>query len=80
MFSPLFFLINPKNGDRAKKGVLSPAVGIKGADMLEEYLKAYLDAYKKGDEKAMRQIERDLSLLGMDKATLQILAKEEMNA
>lgn len=44
--------------------------------MLEEYIKQYVAAKKEGDAKEMRRIEKELSSLGMDQMTLDMLAKE----
>lgn len=44
--------------------------------MLEEYIKQYVTAQKGGDKKEMRRIENDLRRLGMDRATLIVLARE----
>ena len=45
--------------------------------MLVEYIQKYIAAEDKGDKKSMRQIERVLARLGMDRATLIMLAGEE---
>ena len=44
--------------------------------MLGDYINAYKQALAKGDEKTQRKIERELRSLGMDKATLMLLARE----
>ena len=44
--------------------------------MLNDSIKSYIDAVRGHDEKAMRRIERELASIGMDKATLMLLAKE----
>ena len=44
--------------------------------MLEEYIRQYEAALAVGDKKAMKRIEEDLSILGMDLATLNILVRE----
>lgn len=44
--------------------------------MLEEYLTMYEEALKNKDEKAIKRIERELNILGMDKYTLMILMGE----
>ena len=44
--------------------------------MLEEYLTMYEEALKNKDEKSIKRIERELSMLGMDKYTLMILMGE----
>ena len=46
--------------------------------MLAEYIHNYVDAYLKQDKKEMRQIEGILVRLGMDRATLISLVKEEL--
>lgn len=44
--------------------------------MLEEYIKQYVAAKTAGDAKEMRRIEKELSSLGMDQMTLDVLARE----
>jgi hypothetical protein len=44
--------------------------------MLEEYLTMYEEALQNKDEKAIKRIERELGMLGMDKYTLMILMGE----
>ena len=44
--------------------------------MLSDYIDEYAAAKKNGDEKKMKQIERDLASLGMDKHTLLTILKE----
>lgn len=46
--------------------------------MLGEYVDRYIEAYRAGDKKLMKNIERDLSIVGMDKYTLMILVGEKM--
>lgn len=46
--------------------------------MLSDYIHAYIDAIVKGDKKEMERIERELRVLGMDRATLMGIAKIEM--
>ena len=41
--------------------------------MLQEYIKKYEAAVKHNDKKTMRRIERELSSIGMDVATLKSL-------
>lgn len=45
--------------------------------MLSDYIHAYIDAIVKGDKKEMERIERELRVLGMDRATLLAIAKIE---
>lgn len=49
----------------------------KETNMLVDYIRKYIAAEDTGDQKGMRQIERELSRLGMDKATLLMLSGEE---
>lgn len=44
--------------------------------VLEEYIKQYVAAKTAGDAKEMRRIEKELSSLGMDQMTLDVLARE----
>ena len=44
--------------------------------MLSDMINAYVEAQKKGNTKEMQRIEKQLAKLGMDRMTLQILAKE----
>ena len=44
--------------------------------MLEDYIRQYDEAEKAGNKAAMKRIERDLGILGMDLATLRVLVKE----
>lgn len=44
--------------------------------MLEEYIRQYEAALAAGDKKTMKRIEKDLSVLGMDLATLSVLVRE----
>lgn len=44
--------------------------------MLEDYIRQYEEALKKGDEKTKRRIEKELASLGMDLMTLRILVRE----
>lgn len=44
--------------------------------MLNDYITAYIKAKKDNDTKFMKQIEKDLARLGMDKSTLLVLVKE----
>ena len=46
--------------------------------MLSDYIVDYVEAKNSGDEKLATKIEKDLEMLGMDKYTLTILAKEFM--
>ena len=46
--------------------------------MLSDYIEAYKEALKNKDKKQQEKIERDLAKLGMDRFTLQILAKEDL--
>lgn len=47
--------------------------------MLSDYIKSYIEAKKKEDKQKMEQIEKELRWLGMDIATLEILARELEN-
>ncbi len=42
---------------------------------MKEYIDAYKEALRSGDEKSAKRIERELRSLGMDYATLQYLVK-----
>ena len=44
--------------------------------MLEEYIRRYEAALATGDKKAMKRIERELLILGMDLVTLNVLIGE----
>lgn len=44
--------------------------------MLSDYIQSYIEAKGKADKPKMKQIERDLGRLGMDKLTLLTLVKE----
>ena len=44
--------------------------------MLEYYIRQYEEAEKVGNKAAMKRIERELGMLGMDRATLLVLLKE----
>ena len=44
--------------------------------MLEEYIRQYEEAVEAGDRAAMKRIERELGILGMDRATLLVLVNE----
>lgn len=44
--------------------------------MLTDYILKYIDAQDYGDTKMMNKIVKDMEKLGMDKMTLDILAKE----
>lgn len=44
--------------------------------MINDYLIEYEEAMEKGDSKRMRQIERDLASVGMDKMTILVLIDE----
>lgn len=44
--------------------------------MLEDYIKEYKEALKNKDVKNQKRIEKELSILGMDKYTLMILVNE----
>ena len=44
--------------------------------MLSDYINDYKKAMEANNEKEMRRIEKELASLGMDKMTLQMLAKE----
>ena len=46
--------------------------------MLSDYVIDYVEAKASGDEILATKIEKDLEILGMDKYTLTILAKEFM--
>ena len=41
--------------------------------MLNDYITEYIAAKTRGDKETMNHIERDLSRLGMDRYTLQII-------
>ena len=45
-------------------------------EMLEEYIRQYEEAVAAGDRAAMKRIERELGILGMDRATLLVLVNE----
>jgi DNA polymerase III delta subunit len=45
--------------------------------MLEDYINDFVDAVIAHDVKTMHRIEKDLRSLGMDRATLITLAREE---
>ena len=47
--------------------------------MLEEYIRQYEEAVAAGDRAAMKRIERELGILGMDRATLLVLVNERRN-
>ena len=42
---------------------------------MKEYIDAYKEALRSGDEKSAKRIERELRSLGIDYATLQYLVK-----
>lgn len=44
--------------------------------MLNDYITDYIKAKRDNDTKSMKQIEKDLAKLGMDKATLLVLVEE----
>lgn len=44
--------------------------------ILSDYIEAYIKAKQNDDKKTMERIEMELATLGMDKATLNILANE----
>ena len=44
--------------------------------MLEEYIRQYEESVAAGDRAAMKRIERELGILGMDRATLLVLVNE----
>lgn len=46
--------------------------------MLSDYIVDYVEAKASGDEKLATKIENNLAMLGMDRYTLMILAKEFM--
>ncbi|MBQ9605550.1 MAG: hypothetical protein IJV16_00020 [Lachnospiraceae bacterium] len=45
--------------------------------MLQDYINDYIDAEKKGDSRKMSRIESDVALLGIDRYTLRMIAREE---
>lgn len=44
--------------------------------MLEDYIRQNEEAVEAGNKVAMKKIERELGILGMDPATLRVLVKE----
>lgn len=43
--------------------------------MLADYIEQYREAMANGDKKTMREIERELAKLGMDRMTLRMLVE-----